>query len=97
MQIKAERIEGKYLKRGDVFSEHTPEYIGTSNLAAIPVYICLHPVPDDDTTYFRITIVEDTVPIPASVPLPSVVDADQITYDSTDLWGALTLHDRDYK
>lgn len=63
MKIKAERTEARYLKPGDLFSEHPPEFFANTNLASTMIFICLAPMPDDTDHYYRI-IFEQERPAP---------------------------------
>ncbi len=64
MPVKAERIEAKYLKPGDLFSEHPPEFFASTNIPSIMVFLCMAPMPDDNDTYFRLTVENTPEPTP---------------------------------
>lgn len=58
LKIKAERVEGKYLKVGDLFSDQGPEFWSrTLKGTAKPLFLCVNePEKDDEELVYRLSI-----------------------------------------
>jgi hypothetical protein len=58
LKVMAQPIEARYLKPGDLYSEHGPEYwqrmLKSKAFAGVPLFLCVDTPVDDDSLVYRI-------------------------------------------